>query len=160
MLVTTAEIDEIRKAPGEREIYLYIDVERGEWLLPRASFLLQEKLNAYASFVLDGKIRELYPYALPANIRIVIRSRGQAPGPALALVSHVAALLLTEGPVLTLEHARGPRCSSSPSRPLPTCTARPSCANCAGRECTALAPPGPSCAPKAARRWSGPRTCP
>lgn len=106
MLVTTAEIDEIRKAPGEREIYLYIDVERGEWLLPRAAFLLQEKLNAYASFVLDGKIRELYPYALPANIRIVIRSRGQAPAPALALVSHVAALLLKDGPILTLEQAQ------------------------------------------------------
>ena len=103
MLVTTAEIDEIRKAPGEREIYLYLDVERGEWLLPRAAFLLQEKLNAYASFILDGKLRELYPFALAANVRVVIRSRGQAPAPALALVKHVAEALQKEGPILTLE---------------------------------------------------------
>ena len=63
MLATTAEIDEIRKEAGERELRLYIDIDRGEWLLPRAVWLLQEKLNAYASFVLDGKMRELPPFA-------------------------------------------------------------------------------------------------
>jgi len=58
-------------------------VDRGEWLLPRAVWLLQEKLNAYASFILDGKMRELYPYARPQDVQIVIRSRGQPPQDAL-----------------------------------------------------------------------------
>ena len=40
MLVQTAEVDEIRKEPGERELRLYLIVERGEWLLPRALWLL------------------------------------------------------------------------------------------------------------------------
>ena len=102
MLVTTAEVDEIRKAAGERELFLYLDVERGEWLLPRALFLLQEKLNAYASFVLDGKLRELYPWALARNVRVVIRSHGQPPATALELIDHCNALL-PEGPVISLE---------------------------------------------------------
>jgi hypothetical protein len=102
MLATTAEVDEIRKAAGDRELYLYLDVERGEWLLPRAVFLLQEKLNAYASFVLDGKMRELYPWAVARNARIVVRSRGQPPAQALELIARANALL-PEGPVISLE---------------------------------------------------------
>ena len=105
MLATTAEIDEIQKDPGSREFRLYLDVERGEWLLPRAVWLLQEKLNAYASFILDGKLRELYPYAQPADVRIVVRSRGQAPADALKLVELVRAALAKDGPQLAFEQA-------------------------------------------------------
>ena len=102
MLVTTAEVDEIRKSAGSKELFLYLDVEQGEWLLPRALFLLQEKLNAYASFALDGKMRELYPWAVTRNVRIVIRSRGQPPALALELIDRANALL-PEGPVISLE---------------------------------------------------------
>jgi len=103
VLATTAEIDEIRKEAGQREFRLYIDIDRGEWLLPRAVWLLQEKLNAYASFVLDGKMRELYPYAQAQDVRIVIRSRGQPPQDALRLVSLVREALAKDGPKLELE---------------------------------------------------------
>jgi len=103
VLATTAEIDEIRKDAGQREFRLYIDVDRGEWLLPRAVWLLQEKLNAYASFVLDGKLRELYPYAQAQDVRIVIRSRGQPPQDALLLVGLVRTALEKDGPKLDLE---------------------------------------------------------
>ena len=103
MLATTAEIDEIRKEAGEREFRLYIDIDRGEWLLPRAVWLLQEKLNAYASFILDGKMRELYPYARAHDVRIVIRSRGQPPQDALRLVGLVREALEKDGPKLDLE---------------------------------------------------------
>ena len=105
MLATTAEIDEIRKDPGNREFRLYLEIERGEWLLPRAVWLLQEKLNAYASFILDGKLRELYPYAQPADVRIVVRSHGQAPADALKLVELVGAALAKDGPRLVFEQA-------------------------------------------------------
>ena len=105
MLATTAEVDEIRKDPGSREFRLYLDVERGDWLLPRAVWLLQEKLNAYASFILDGKLRELYPYAQPADVRIVVRSRGQPPADALKLIALVREALEKDGPKLDFEQA-------------------------------------------------------
>jgi len=103
VLATTAEIDEIRKEQGEREFRLYLDVDRGEWLLPRAVWLLQEKLNAYASFILDGKMRELYPYARPQDVRVVIRSRGQPPQDVLRLVGLVREALSKDGPRLDFE---------------------------------------------------------
>ena len=103
MLVTTAEVDEIRKSPGQKELYLYLDIEQGEWLLPRAVFLLQEKLNAYASFVLDGKMRELYPWAVARNVRIVVRSRGQPPAAALELIARASQMLAADGPSISLE---------------------------------------------------------
>jgi hypothetical protein len=103
MLAATAEIDEIRKDAGQREFRLYLDVDRGDWLLPRAAWLLQEKLNAYASFVLDGKMRDLYPYARPHDVRIVIRSRGQPPHDVLRLVGLVREALAKDGPKLDFE---------------------------------------------------------
>jgi hypothetical protein len=103
VLATTAEIDEIRKEKGERELRLYLDVDRGEWLLPRAVWLLQEKLNAYASFILDGKMRELYPYARPHDVCVVIRSRGQPPQDVLTLVGLVREALEKDGPRLDFE---------------------------------------------------------
>jgi hypothetical protein len=103
MLATTDSVDEIRKEKGEREFRLILEVERGEWLLPRAVWLLQEKLNAYASFILDGKMRELYPYAAPSDVRIIVRSRGQPPHDALTLVGMVRDALAKDGPKLEFE---------------------------------------------------------
>jgi hypothetical protein len=106
MLATTAEIDEIRKDAGDRQFRLYIEVDRGDWLLPRAVGLLQEKLNAYASFILDGKMRELYPYSRPEQVLIVIRSRGQPPQDALRLVGLVREALAKDGPRIELEQVQ------------------------------------------------------
>lgn len=103
MLAATAEVDEIRKDKGEREVRCYLDVERGEWLLPRAVWLLQEKLNAYASFILDGKMRELYGFVQPQDVRVIVRSRGQAPRDALELIALVREALAKDGPRLDFE---------------------------------------------------------
>jgi hypothetical protein len=103
VLATSAEVDEIRKEAGDRELRLYLDVDRGEWLLPRSVWMLQEKLNAYASFILDGKMRELYPWSRPQDVRIVIRSRGQPPQDAMRLVGLVREALEKEGPKLDFE---------------------------------------------------------
>jgi len=65
--------------------------------------LLEEKLNAYASFILDGKMRELYPWARPGQALIVIRSRGQPPQDALRLVGLVREALAKDGPRVELE---------------------------------------------------------
>lgn len=106
MLVQTAEVDEIRKEPGERELRLYLVVERGEWLLPRALWLLQEKLNAYASFVLDGKMAQLYPWAQPAHVRIIVQSHGQSPAGAHELLAKVREVLEPLGPQILFEQAK------------------------------------------------------
>ncbi|HET7786478.1 MAG TPA: DUF6572 domain-containing protein [Myxococcales bacterium] len=103
MLAAIDSVDEIRKDRGERDLRLYLDVERGEWLLPRAVYLLQEKLNAYASFILDGRMREMYPYAKPADVRVIVRSRGQPPQDALRLVGLVREALEKDGPRLDFE---------------------------------------------------------
>lgn len=105
MLVTTDEVDEIRKEQGEKELRLYLVVERGEWLLPKALWLLQEKLNAYASFILDGKMAQMYPWAKPANARIVVRSHGQAPQDAVELIERAGSMLAAEGPTISFEQA-------------------------------------------------------
>ena len=105
MLATIDSIDLIEKDRGERELRLVVEIERGEWLLPRAVFLLQEKLNAYASFVLDGKMKQLYPWSDARAVRIVVRSRGQAPADALKLVELVREALAKDGPQLSFEQA-------------------------------------------------------
>ncbi len=105
MLATVDSIDLIEKDRGERELRLVVEVERGEWLLPRAVFLLQEKLNAYASFILDGKMKQMYPWSDARAVRIVVRSRGQAPADALRLVALVREALAKDGPQLTFEQA-------------------------------------------------------
>jgi len=105
MLATVDAIDLIEKDRGERELRLVVEIERGEWLLPRAVFLLQEKLNAYASFILDGRMKQMYPWADARAVRIVVRSRGQAPADALRLVGLVREALAKDGPQLTFEQA-------------------------------------------------------
>jgi hypothetical protein len=105
MLATVDSIDLIEKDRGERELRLVVEIERGEWLLPRAVFLLQEKLNAYASFILDGKMKQMYPWSNARTVRIVVRSRGQAPADALQLVELVREALAKDGPQLTFEQA-------------------------------------------------------
>jgi hypothetical protein len=105
VLATTSEIDLIEKDRGDRELRLYLEVERGEWLLPRAVWLLQEKLNAYASYVLDGRMKQMYPWSDPRAVRIVVRSRGQAPADALRLLELVRPALAKDGPQLSFEQA-------------------------------------------------------
>jgi hypothetical protein len=48
-------------------------------------------------------MRELYPYAQPRDVRIVIRSRGQPPQDVLRLVDLVREALEKDGPKLDFE---------------------------------------------------------
>ena len=89
MLATTAVIDVVLKEKGEREWRLVIEVEEGEWELPRAPQLLEEKLNAYASYVLDGMMQQTYPASHPSHTRIVVASVDPLPEKALWLLDKV-----------------------------------------------------------------------
>ena len=68
MLATTDEIDEIQKDRGAREFRLYLDVERGEWLLPKSVWLLQEKLRDVDATVLRENLVRLD--GLPLVVRV------------------------------------------------------------------------------------------
>src|SRR5579872_4547493 len=89
MLGKAAEVDAVVKARGEREWRLMLEVARGEWKLPRAAQLLEDKLNAYASFVLDGKMRELYPNAQAQDVQIIVASVEPLPEQAIWLLEKV-----------------------------------------------------------------------
>ena len=66
-----------------------VEVHKGEWLRSRAVWLLEEKLNAYAAFVLDGQMKLLYPNSTPAHTCIEVASVDPIPAEALALLEHV-----------------------------------------------------------------------
>ena len=89
MLATTSVVDVVAKEKGDPEWRLLLEVEQGEWALPRAVWLLEEKLNSYASFTLDGRMRELYPHSHPELVHIVIVSAEALPEKAVWLLEKV-----------------------------------------------------------------------
>jgi hypothetical protein len=89
MLATPAVVDVVAKEKGQSEWRLVLEVEKGEWALPRAVHLLEEKLNAYASFALDGQMHRLYPQALARNVNIVVASVDPLPQEAVWLLEKV-----------------------------------------------------------------------
>ena len=90
MLGQTKQIDVVVKEQGELEWRVVLEVHKGEWLRGRAIWLLEEKLNAYAAFVLDGQMKTLYPNSTPAQTRIVIASVEPLPVEAIRLLERVA----------------------------------------------------------------------
>jgi Family of unknown function (DUF6572) len=52
-------------------------------------FQLQEKLNAYLSFVLDGELSEAYPHFANKPIRIQLRTVHEPDEKALAFISRI-----------------------------------------------------------------------
>jgi len=93
MLAQQAVIDAVVKVRGEREWKLMLEVGKGEWALPRAVNLLEDKLNSYASFALDGKMREMHPNVVQSDIQIVIASVDALPERALWLLEKVKVAL-------------------------------------------------------------------
>ena len=89
MLATPSVVDAVAKEKGDPEWRLVLEVEKGEWALPRAVWLLEEKLNSYASFALDGRMRELYPHSHPELTRIVVVSAEALPEKAVWLLDKV-----------------------------------------------------------------------
>jgi hypothetical protein len=89
MLATATVIDAVAKEKGDPEWRLLLEVEPGEWALPRAGLLLEDKLNAYASFALDGRMQQLYPHSHPERVRIVVVSPDPLPEQAVWLLEKV-----------------------------------------------------------------------
>lgn len=93
MLASSSVVDVVAKEKGDPEWRLVLEVEKGEWALPRAVWLLEEKLNAYASFVLDGMMQKMYPASHPKQTRIVIASADPLPEKAVWLLEKVSLAL-------------------------------------------------------------------
>jgi hypothetical protein len=89
MLSQMGVIDAVVKVRGQREWKLVLEVNRGEWALPRAVNLLEDKLNTYASYALDGKMVEAHPNVVQKDIQIVVASVDPLPEKALWLLEKV-----------------------------------------------------------------------
>ena len=93
MLAQSTVIDAVVKEKGDLEWRLVVEVEKEEWALPRALHLLEEKLNAYASFALDGQMTTLYPASHPQLTHIVVASVDPLPEKAIWLLDKVSLAL-------------------------------------------------------------------
>jgi hypothetical protein len=93
MLGLTKQIDVVLKEKGELEWRVVLEVHKNEWSRTRALWLLEEKLNAYAGFILDGHMRSLYPASSPAQTRIVVASVDPLPAAAVSLLEKVSSAL-------------------------------------------------------------------
>jgi hypothetical protein len=97
MLGQTKQIDVVVKEQGEIEWRVVLEVHKNEWKRDRAVWLLEEKLNAYAGFIFDGHMRQLYPASSPSQTRIVIASVDPLPEEAVCLLEKVAQALEPHG---------------------------------------------------------------
>lgn len=79
---------------GDRILLLMY--ERRRWAEENEEQLwqLQEKFNAYASFVLDGELRELYPELVGKRVCIQLRTVHEPSAMALAFLEHARQQLL------------------------------------------------------------------
>jgi hypothetical protein len=70
MLSETNKIDLVSEGEGG-QFRLALVVEPGEWKLSDAKRMLQEKLNAYASYALDGEFAAQHPDAKSVHITVM-----------------------------------------------------------------------------------------
>lgn len=101
MLAATDKIELIFQRSGAFRLVLV--VEAGEWAHPEALALLEDKVDAAASFALDGQLLEEYPDAKGKPVQIVVRPVDPAPALVLAFIERAAEILSREGLSLTLE---------------------------------------------------------
>ena len=85
-------------------------------------FELQEKMNAYLSFALDGELAETYPQLVDQPLRVVLRCRAEPPPAAVEFLATVREQIALQGIDLEVRYAdapegesRGTGCECHPS---------------------------------------------
>ncbi len=78
MLAQTSVVDLVSKDEHTGAYELLLVVEADEWPLPGCHTLLQEKLNSYLAYLLDGQMQTEHPDASISRVEILIQSE-QAP---------------------------------------------------------------------------------
>ena len=108
MLSALDTVDLVVTTPtGEKKLVLV--VEEGEWERDDRLFLLQEKLNAYAIFALDGEMYERYPGSQGVPVTIIIEA-AQIPADLEFFVRRVTPVLAKDH--LALEAKQAPERSA------------------------------------------------
>jgi hypothetical protein len=101
MLVNTDKIELVVRRGNSYRLLLII--EAGEWQGGDAAWLLQEKLNAAASYALDGQMHRMYPDSIGAPVAIVIRPVDPPPPDIAKFIDQVATILAKDGLTVTVE---------------------------------------------------------
>lgn len=96
---------------------LALVVESGEWEQHGALYALQEKLNTYSSYALDGAMSADYPESAGAKKVILIQTIDVPPEQAVQFLMKVEALLMPEGLQLKLERIGGDATDGSEGPP-------------------------------------------
>ena len=79
-------IDCVVKEQGETDWRVVLEVHKGEWLRSTAFWMLEEKLNAYAGFILDGDMQAHYPGSTLETTHLVLASVDPLPDRAVWLM--------------------------------------------------------------------------
>ncbi|MBL8633490.1 MAG: hypothetical protein JNM40_09695 [Myxococcales bacterium] len=116
MLHKTAIIDLIARSENGRYDLVFV-IEKGEWEQHGALYALQEKLNTYSSYALDGAMTERYPESEGQSKVIRIMSVDRPPDEAVQFLMKVEALLVPEGLQLKLERIGGDATDGSEGPP-------------------------------------------
>ncbi|MGC4065053.1 MAG: hypothetical protein QM784_10500 [Polyangiaceae bacterium] len=74
MLQEVDKVDLITQDDANGYMELVLVIESNELVLSNSAKLLQEKLNAYLVYALDGQLQEEYPNAKSMKAKIVIHS--------------------------------------------------------------------------------------
>jgi hypothetical protein len=88
---------------GSQGWELVLVIEPGEWDMSRRLWLLQEKINGYASFALDGQMHQMYPDSVGKPVSIVIRPVDPPPPDIAKFIDQIAAILAQDGLTVTVE---------------------------------------------------------
>jgi hypothetical protein len=102
MLRAIDKIDLYSETPARQQRLIAV-IEAGEWQLPEAKWLLQEKLNAYAIYALDGQMHQMYPDSIGKPVSIVICPVDPIPPDIAKFIDQIAAILAQDGLTVTVE---------------------------------------------------------
>src|SRR4051812_31517805 len=103
MLQNTSVIDLVARSKDGRQYELVLVVDSGEWRGKDALRALQEKLNSYASYALDGAMAADYPESEGRDKSIRIQTIDVPPEDAVQFLVKVESLLKPEGLPVRLE---------------------------------------------------------
>lgn len=103
MLHKTDVIDLVTRSQDGRQYDLVLVVDSGEWQEKDALHTLQEKIDSYASYALDGAMVTDYPDSASRNKTIVVQTIDVPPDTVVQFLMKVESLLKTEGLPIRLE---------------------------------------------------------
>lgn len=97
MLESPSVIDLVTRDKKTGAYRLILVVEDGEWELPESHELLQEKINAYLSYLLDGEMSKRYPDLDIKTAKIIIQPTLPPAPETLSFIHQIAEAVRADG---------------------------------------------------------------